>query len=112
VVLLAAFAAAGIFQWWGSMLGEAVREGPFGWLDRSAGVAIGAGIGLAVSAALLLALLLAPWPRTLGDQAAHARLSAPLMRAGARAAEFATRWIPGGAAVRDGFVAAERRTRK
>ena len=109
VSLLAGLALAGLLHWWGTTLGEAVREGPLGWLDRSAGVLAGAAIGVLAVTGVVLLMLVAPGPRSIGDPAARARIAAPLMHGGSRACEWAGRWIPGGATLREGFLAAERR---
>jgi membrane protein required for colicin V production len=109
LVALAALAVAGFFQWCGSLLGDAVRSGPVGWLERPAGLALGALLGLVVSAFALLGPLLVPWPPAVGDTVARARSAPGLMRAGVLVCRVAARYVPGSEWLEQRFAAAERR---
>lgn len=108
---LGGFALAALFQWWGAVLGGAVREGPFGWLDRAGGLAVGAAQGTLVVTLVLLAMLLTAWPRELGEAAARARVSAPLMHGAAVACDVAGSLLPGGGWLESRFRSAHERAR-
>lgn len=106
---LGGMAVASIFQWWGQHLGEAVKGGLVGWLDRTGGLAIGAALGAIVVAIVLLVALSLPLPKELEEAAARARVARPLMRGGARACAMTGDYFPGSAWLRGRFVAADRR---
>lgn len=109
VAALAGLSLAALFQWWGERLGDAVRGGPLGWLDRAGGLAMGAALGTVVVAFVLLVALVIRTPRAPGDAVARARVAGPLMGSGARACALAHRFIPGSDWLRQRFLAAERR---
>lgn len=108
---LAGLAVACVFQWWGTRLGEAVRESPVGWLDRVTGMLFGGATGVLVTMALTLLMLLAPWPRGLSAQAARARVSPPLVHGGELACDWGGRFIPGQAWLKRQFILAAARLR-
>ena len=111
---MAGLALAALVQWWGNRLGEAVKSGPAGWLDRGAGFAVGATVGAAVMALTLMAALAAAPVRELrevGDAVARTRVAVPLMRGAAGACSLGGRFFPGSAWLRQRFLNAEKRAR-
>jgi len=109
VAALAGLALASVFQWWGDRLGQAVRKGPLGWLDRGGGTVIGAGLGALVCAFILLGALSIERPRAAHVAAARARVGAPAMAAAAGLCSFGEAYIPGSGWLKRRFLAAERR---
>lgn len=109
VAALAGLALASAFQWWGDRLGQAVRKGPLGWLDRGGGTVVGAGLGALVSAFILLGALTIERPRAAHLAAARARVGAPTMGAAAGLCSFGEAYLPGSGWLKRRFLAAERR---
>jgi len=108
---LAGLAVAALVQWWGERLGEAVKSGPAGWLDRGAGFAVGATLGAAVTALALMAALAVEPVRELGDAVGRTRVAVPLMRGAADACSVGGRFFPGSTWLRQRFLKAETRAR-
>ena len=108
VAALAGLAVATLLQWWGGLLGDALKQSPAGWLDRLGGFVVGAALGALVSAFVLLAVLLAPWPYGLPSWAAGTRVAPPLMRFGAGACSVSERFVPGSRWLKQRFLFAER----
>lgn len=106
---LAGLAAAALFQWWGDLLGAAVKKSPVGWLDRIGGVAVGGALGVVVASLLVMGALLTTWPRAVSHAASGARCAPPLMAGGARACNFDSRYFPGSSWLRQRFLSAQRR---
>jgi uncharacterized membrane protein required for colicin V production len=94
VAAMAGMAAASLIQWWGERVGQAVRSSPVSWVDRAAGVGVGAAIGLLVAAFVLMTALLVPWPRTVAGQVARSRAVTPLMSEAAHACSVSSRFLP------------------
>lgn len=109
VSILAGLAVAAVFQWWGDAIAKAAHEGPFGWLDRLVGGALGAAMGLALAALLTLALLQAPALAATGRVAEQGRCSKPLVQGGAAVTGAVGARVPGGAWLHRQFVTAARR---
>jgi uncharacterized membrane protein required for colicin V production len=108
---LGGLALATGLQWWGESMGAAARGGPLGWVDRVAGLAVGAAYGTIVVTIGLLAALLVAWPREIPDTAAAAGASGPLMRTAASACDTAGGLLPGGGWLESRFRSAYERTR-
>lgn len=110
VAALTGLGAAALFQWWGEVLGRAVRSGPAGWLDRGAGVGIGALVGAATSALAVMASILLLQPRSLSDHVARARVAEPMMATAAETCSLLGRYLPAGGWLTKRFQQAHRRT--
>jgi uncharacterized membrane protein required for colicin V production len=95
VALLAGFAIAALFEWWGQLLALAIHAGPAAWLDRTGGVALGGILGLAVVSVGLVALLAIPKTDTFEDPMRDGRLSRPLLVAGRGACDRGEGFYPG-----------------
>jgi uncharacterized membrane protein required for colicin V production len=109
VAALVGLAAASLMQWWGGLLGTAVRESPIGWLDRALGFAVGAAFGAMVCAGLVLLALLAPLPRGGTRWVARATATPLLMRGGERMCAVGNGQVPGSRWLQQRFQSAERR---
>jgi len=109
VAALGGLAIASLFQFWGLLLGGAVRETPIGGLDRAVGVAMGALWGVGFVAFCLWLALLVRQPHQVGDAAAGARCTAPLMSLGVRASARSSTWTPPAPWLNQTFRAALRR---
>jgi uncharacterized membrane protein required for colicin V production len=109
VVVLVGLAVAGLFQWWGSLLGKAFEASPLGFIHRPGGFVLGAGLGAFVSAFLLLGLLFLPWSGGIAGAAARSRTPRPVF-AGITAVLHLTEGLaPGSHWLRGRFEAAQRR---
>lgn len=111
VAALGGLAVATAFQFWGEVLGEAVKKGGVAAADRAAGTVFGALLGGILVTLILLLALLTRWPAAVSDTAAGARLAAPLMSVGARVASIEDSVFPGSAWLKRRFLDAERRAR-
>lgn len=111
VAALGGLAVATVFQFWGEVLGEAVKKGGVAALDRAVGLVFGALIGGVVITLLVLLALLTRWPSAVGTTAAEARLAVPLMSTGARVASAQESIFPGSTWLKSKFLDAERRAR-
>lgn len=112
VAVLAGFAVAALFGWWGELLSKAIQAGVLGWLDRLGGGVVGFALGVLIAALLILAAIRVPALASLGHDAARARTAAPLMNVGARACVFEEKVFPGRGWLRQQFEAAEYRARR
>ena len=108
---LSGLAIAVLSQWWGDLLGKAVKASPAGLFDRLGGALLGAGLGIVVAALTMLGALLTTWPSAVGDVAARSRFSVPLMTTGARLCGVEHRYFPGSDWLEQKFLAARRRAR-
>jgi colicin V production protein len=108
---LAGMALASVFQWWGERLGQAVKTSPFGWLDRTLGLAMGVVVSGVVLAFVVMAALVMRHPAGVAESVARTRLAAPLMHGAASVCGIGNRYFPGSAWLRQRFRTAERRTR-
>jgi uncharacterized membrane protein required for colicin V production len=95
VAMLAGFAIAALFEWWGQMLALAIHAGPAAWIDRTGGVALGGLLGLALASVGLVALLTIPGTDAFEDSMREGRLARPLLHAGRRACERGEGLYPG-----------------
>jgi uncharacterized membrane protein required for colicin V production len=109
VAVMSGLAIAAVFEWWGDLVAKAAHDGPFGWLDRVGGGAIGAAIGLTVVAVATLALLNGPLLALSGGVATHGRCSRPLVRGGAFVTQVIRTRVPWGTWLHEKFLSAERR---
>ncbi len=109
VAALAGFALAAIFQWWGDRLGQAIRKGPLGWLDRGVGTVLGAGIGGVVCAFALLVALMIERPKGAGAAVARARVGVPTLGVAAEVCAFGEPYFAGCGWLKERFLKAERR---
>jgi hypothetical protein len=108
---LSGLAIATLFQWWGDLLGKAVKASPAGPFDRLGGAMLGAGLGVLVASLTMLGALLTTWPAAVGDVAARSRFSVPLMTTGARLCGIEHRYFPGSDWLQEKFLVARRRAR-
>ena len=106
---LSGLAVATLFQWWGDLLGKAVKASPAGFFDRFGGMMLGAGLGVLVASLTMLGALLTTWPAAVGDVAARSRLSVPLMTTGAKLCGIEHRLFPGSDWLEAKFIAARKR---
>jgi len=111
VAALGGLAVATVFQFWGDVLGEAVKKGGVSPLDRAVGLVFGALIGGVVITLIVLLALLTRWPSAVGTTAAEATLAVPLMSTGARVASAQESIFPGSTWLKSKFLDAERRAR-
>jgi len=109
VAALSGLAVATLFQWWGGVLGGAVKKSPVGSFDRLGGMAMGAGLGVLVASLTMLGALLTTWPAALGETAARSRFATPLMTVGAKLCGVEHRLFPGSEWLEAKFLAARRR---
>lgn len=110
VAVLIGLGAAALFQWWGELLGRAVRSGPAGWLDRGTGAGVGALAGAATSALVVMLSILVLQPRSLSDHVACARVAEPMMATAAETCSLLGRYLPAGGWLTKRFQQAHRRT--
>jgi hypothetical protein len=106
---LGALAVAAIFQWWGDRLGNVVDEGPLGWLDRGAGLLVGAAVGVFVCAFFLVGALTLRIPGGPGVAVANARTTAPALALAAEVSSRGHRYLPGASWMTRSFLAARQR---
>lgn len=109
VAALAGLAIAAVFQWWGDTAAKAAHDGPFGWVDRVVGGAIGAAMGLGLAALVTVVMLQGPMLALSGNVAVHGLCSRPLVRGGVAVTKAAGTWVPGSAWLHRQFVSAARR---
>ena len=112
VSALAGMVTASLLNWWGERLGETVRTGPVGWLDRGAGFGLGAALGLFGAAFLVMAALLLPAPRALAGQIARSRSTNPLLTEAAQACSVSGRFLPGSGWLAEHFRLARERAER
>lgn len=112
VAAMAGMAVASLLQWWGERLGQTVRQGPIGWLDRGAGFGIGAVLGLLVAAFVVMAALLAPAPRAVAGTIARSKAATPLLTEAAQACSVSGRFLPGSGWLAEHFRLARERARR
>jgi uncharacterized membrane protein required for colicin V production len=112
VAALAGVAVLALLQWWGEKLGETMRKGPLGALDRLLGVVIGGAIGVVVAALLTLAFLRLPDVLYVADPFAHAKVTPWLMSGGSRACHAIERGVPGSQWLRKQLDLAAARTHR
>jgi uncharacterized membrane protein required for colicin V production len=110
VALLAGTVVATVFQWCGDSIGRLVKAGPLSWLDRGAGVGVGALFGLVTISMAMMASLLVREPHALSRSVAAARTAEPMMATATEACERSARWLPGGRWWTEHFRKAHRRT--
>lgn len=109
VAVLAGLAVAAVFQWWGDLVAKAAHDGPFGWLDRLVGGAIGTALGLTLTALLALLMLQAPVLAVTGGVGARGLCPGPLVRGGQAVTQSIRGRVPWGAWLHQKFVSAGRR---
>jgi hypothetical protein len=109
VAALAGLAVAAVFEWWGATAAKAAHDGPFGWLDRVVGGAIGAATGLVLAALLTVMMLQGPMLAVSGNVALHGLCSPPLVRGGVAVTRAVGPGVPGSAWLHQKFVSAARR---
>lgn len=109
VSALAGLGVASLLQLWGERLGQSVRSGPVGWLDRGTGLVVGASVGLCTAALVVMVSLLVPAPRALAAQVARSRAAPSLMTESARACSLSVRFVPAGAWLEERFRQARQR---
>lgn len=107
VAVLAGLGVGALFRWWGDSLAEATHEGPFGWLDRVAGAAVGFALGALVCCSLVVLLLRFPGPGAV-DLLSRGAATRPLLVVGERVTG-AGRQFPGGLWLHEHLSAASRR---
>lgn len=100
------------FQWGGSKLGKAMREGPLGWLDRGGGLVVGASVGVMVCAFVLLAALTLRIPGSPGVAFAKARVTTPTLNAAMELSTWGEAYLPGGSWMKRHFAAAQQRAKQ
>ena len=108
VAVLAGLGVGALMGAWGEHLAKAAHEGPFGWLDRTAGALVGFTQGVVVSTALLVLLLQAPGLEFARPWVARGVTSAPLLAAGERASAWGQS-LPGGLWLHEQLTSASRR---
>lgn len=106
---LAGLAIAALMQWWGDRIGQAIREGPLGWLDRAGGLVIGGLVGAILSAFLMLAALTIERPGRPGVEVARMQFVAVTMSTAATACAAGEPWLPGTNWLKERFLAARQR---
>lgn len=109
VAALAGLAVSALLQYWGDRLGQAVREGPLGWLDRGGGFVVGAGLGGVVGSLVLLGALTIQHPSAPGVAVARARVGATAMGVSAEVCSFGEGYLPGIGWLKQRFLVAKRR---
>jgi uncharacterized membrane protein required for colicin V production len=109
VAALAGLAVASLLQWWGGLLGKAVRESPLAWLDQGGGFLVGAGVGAVVGMLILLGALTVQRPTEPAVAVAHARVGSPAMDVGAEVCSFGGSYLPGSGWLKQRFLAAKQR---
>lgn len=110
VAALGGLAVASLFGWIGDSIGQAVKSGPAGWLDRIGGFALGAGLGAVVAAFTLLVALLSPLPPGVRNWATESRIPGPIMQGGVTVCRVSDSVFPGSRWLRNRFEDAARRT--
>ena len=112
VAALAGMAIAALLQWWGALLGGAIKEGALGFFDRTGGLVVGALLGAVTVALVLMAGLLLQHPARLAEAMARARLTVPVMEQAARLCALGEDRLPGTHWLKLKFQEAERRARR
>jgi colicin V production protein len=108
VAILSGLGVAAVMHAWGDLLAKAAHDGPFGWLDRVIGAALGLAVGLVCSVAVLVLLLQAPGLEFARPLAARGVTTGPLIAAG----DLASTWsksLPGGLWLHEQLRSAARR---
>ena len=108
VAVLSGLGVAAVMHAWGDLLAKAAHDGPFGWLDRAIGAALGLAVGLECSVAVLVLLLQAPGLEFARPLAARGVTTGPLIAAG----DLASTWsktLPGGLWLHEQLRSAARR---
>jgi uncharacterized membrane protein required for colicin V production len=95
VAMLAGFAIAALFEWWGQLIALAIHAGPGAWIDRTGGIALGAVLGIGVTSVALVALLAIPRTEAFDAPMREGRLARPLLEAGRRTCERGDGFYPG-----------------
>lgn len=108
VAVLAGLAVAAVFQWWGELAAKAAHDGPFGWVDRVVGGAIGAATGLVLAALVTLALLQGPSFAPTGGIASRSVSSRPLVAGGITVTKLIRGRVPSGTWLHKQFMGASR----
>jgi membrane protein required for colicin V production len=109
IAALGGLAVAGLFGWWGDLVGRAVRAGPAGWADRLVGFLFGTVLGAGVAAVTWMVALSLPLEAGTEAWAKDSRFPAPLLRQAARAVSWTERAIPGSDWLEQRFREAARR---
>jgi hypothetical protein len=109
VALLAGLSALAIAQWSGERVGQWLRDGPFGWLDRLLGVAAGAALGVVLATLLVLVSVRLVPGGHLAASLAASRCSLALIERGEQVCGAAARQLPASGWLRHEFGLAERR---
>lgn len=109
VAVLAGLAIASVFEWWGHLIAKATHDGPFGWLDRVGGGAVGAALGLVVVTLAALLMLQPPMLSMSGRVALRGRAVRPLVHAGAAGTGAVRSRVPWGPWLHQQFLTAGRR---
>lgn len=108
VAVLSGLAVASLFQWWGALIGGALRQTPLHWPDRVGGLAAGGLVGLMLAAVMTLAVVLLPWAPAFGRAARQGRVTRPLLHGGAWACGQVHGLFPGGRWLEGRFREAEK----
>lgn len=108
IAALGGLALTTLIAWWGEHVGESVREGPLGWLDRVVGGGVGLVFGAAIAAVLVLVALEAPGFGFARNAARMGRTAHPLVRMGTGVTAWRGMPVPGAGWLHGRFVSAER----
>lgn len=105
VAALAGMAISALFHWWGELVAKAAHDGPFGWLDRLVGGAVGGSIALLLSCLLVLMAVESPLLGFARNDAKRGVVARPLLGIGT----WATTWraVPGARWLHGQFVSAQ-----
>ncbi len=106
---LAGLALASLAEWCGGLLAEAVKASPFGWLDRTGGLVLGAALGCVVATLVVFAMTFTAWPRDVRSWTESSRCAPMLLRGGATASDWAAPVLPRGRWLHERFLEAGRR---
>ncbi len=109
VAILAGLALAAVFDWWGNLLAKAAHDGPFGWIDRAVGGALGAATGIVLAALLALLVLQGPVYAATGGVGSRSVAAGALVRGGAAVTQLLRGRVPLGSWLHRQFLQATRR---
>jgi uncharacterized membrane protein required for colicin V production len=108
VGVLSALAVLTLINFLGDRVGRAVHAGPLAWLDRTLGIAAGAGMGAVLASLLVLAAVRLPMGRVVEQSLSRARTSRSLLACGATACRMGGNF-PGARGLRSEFLLAHDR---
>ncbi len=109
VAALGGLAIASLFGSVGEHLGQAVKSGPAGWLDRLGGALLGGALGATVAAFTLMVALQPPLASHVESGITTSRVSAVILHGAVRACSISDRVFPGTRWLAERFIEAERR---